>query len=105
MAELPNQEATTEDDLLRRFRNWPGFFWATLGLNLLFVYGMLGALGAPGMGIWLKVLVWLPFNAIATAVYYMLAVKLAPGRGGGFYRALCFALVAANWAVMLYAGE
>ena len=107
MTERPDQDGADQADAdpLKRFRNWPGFFWATLALNLLFVYGMLGIVGAPGMGIWLKTLVWLPFNAIATAVYYMLWVKLADARGSLFYRALCFFLVAANWSVMLYAGD
>jgi hypothetical protein len=94
-----------EADPLARFRNWQGFLWATVAVNVLFVYGMLGNVADPSVRTWFKALVWLPFNAIATAVYVMLAVKLARSPGKSFYRILCLFLVAANWAVMLAAGN
>jgi len=107
MSEQPDQAAANEagPDPLGRFRNWPGFFWATLALNLLFVYGMLGNVADPAASAWFKALVWLPFNAIATAVYLMLAVKLWQGYAGGVYRLLCLALVLGNWLVMFLAGS
>ncbi|MEW5769100.1 MAG: hypothetical protein AB1831_01930 [Pseudomonadota bacterium] len=94
-----------DKDTLDRFRNWPGFLAASLALNVLFVYGMLGNVADPAVRTWFKALVWLPFNAIATAVYLMLALKLARVRGGPFFLALCLVMVVANWAVMLWAGH
>ncbi|MEW6677043.1 MAG: hypothetical protein AB1421_03900 [Pseudomonadota bacterium] len=100
----PDVGPETETDPLVRFRNWPGFFWAALAVNVLFVYGMLGNVADPSVRTWFKALVWLPFNAIASAVYLMLAVKLAGVRGGTVFRVSCLALIIANWLVMFLAG-
>lgn len=94
-----------ERDTLDRFRNWHGFLLAALAVNALFVYGMLGNVADPGVRTWFKALVWLPFNAIATAVYLMLALRLSKGRGGGFLAILCGAVAMGNWVVMLVAGN
>jgi hypothetical protein len=105
----PEQASQTleggEQDDLERFRNWHGFLLAALAVNALFVYGMLGNVADPGVRTWFKALVWLPFNAIATAVYFMLAVRLSKRRGGPFYGILCLTVVVANWVVMLTAGN
>lgn len=100
----PPEPAPQAPDPLAGFRNWPGFFWATLALNLLFVYGMLGNVADPAQAIWFKTLVWVPFNAIASAVYLILAIKLSPRRGGAFYIGLCAIMAVANWLVMFLAG-
>lgn len=105
----PEHEPAVEDgedqDPLARFRDWRGFLLAAIGVNLLFVYGMLGNVGDPSVRTWFKALVWLPFNAIATAVYLMIAVKLSKHFGRAFYLILCLAMVVANWTVMLGAGH
>jgi hypothetical protein len=107
VAELPDHgtPAEVEADPLARFRHWGGFLLAALAVNVLFVYGMLANVADAGVRTWFKALVWLPFNAIATAVYLMLAVKLAQRSGGVFYRTFCLAMIVANWAVMLVAGH
>ena len=99
------EEDGADQDPLARFRHWGGFLLAALAVNVLFVYGMLANVADASMRTWFKSLVWLPFNAIATAVYVMLAVKLGQRWGGAFYRSLCLALIIANWAVMLVAGH
>jgi len=108
-ADAPGQEAVPPEDpgrdALDRFRNWHGFLLASLAVNALFVYGMLGNVADPSVATWFKALVWLPFNAIATAVYLTLAVRLGGGRGGKAYALLCGILVVANWVVMLAAGN
>jgi hypothetical protein len=75
---------------------------------------MLGQVTDPGTATWHKSLVWLPFNAIATAVYLAIMARLA-GAGGGaagsasaslgrvFYAVVCIALITANWAIMFAA--
>ena len=105
----PDQGEPTEDagpDPLARFRSWRGFLVAAMAVNALFVFTMLGH-NAPGVAIWHKVLIWLPFNAIATAVYLAIMSRLyrrgegqAPTLAGRFYAALCTTLIIANWAVM-----
>jgi hypothetical protein len=94
------------DDPLARFRSWRGFLVAAIAVNALFVFTMLGH-NAPGVAVWHKVLIWLPFNAIATAVYLAILSRLswrgegqAPTLAGRFYAVLCTALIIANWAVM-----
>ena len=94
-----------DEDSLARFRSWHGFLLATVVLNLLFVYGMLGNVADPTVRTWFKALVWLPFNAIASAVYLILAVKLSRGAGARFFRALCLFMAIGNWAVMWLAGN
>ena len=97
----PAGEDSTEKDPLARFRSWRGFLFASVALNLLFVYGMLAGVSDPSAAIWYKVLAWLPFNVIATAVYLAIMARLANARGGAFYRILCLVMIVANWAVLL----
>jgi hypothetical protein len=103
----PEQEPLTGEgrDALDRFRNWHGFLAAALAVNALFVYGMLGNVADPSVRTWFKALVWLPFNAIATAVYIMLAIRLSSTRGGKLYVILCGVVAVGNWGVMLAAGN
>jgi Ni,Fe-hydrogenase I cytochrome b subunit len=93
------EPAPPEDnpDPLARFRSWRGFLAAAVAVNVLFVYTMLGH-NAPEVALWHKMLVWLPFNAIATAVYLAILSRLA--REGLLYTLLCAGLIVANWAVM-----
>ncbi len=97
----PSGQDSAEKDPLARFRSWRGFLFASIALNVLFVYGMLGGVSDPSAAIWYKVLAWLPFNVIATAVYLAIMARLANSAGGTFYRILCLAMIVANWAVML----
>lgn len=101
----PQEEA--DHDPLARFRSWRGFLVAAIVVNALFVYTMAGH-SAPETAIWGKVLIWLPFNAIATAVYLAIMSRLywrgegrTPTLAGRFYAALCTVLIIANWAVMI----
>lgn len=100
LPDTPEQNAS-EPDPLSRFRNWRGFLAASIVLNLLFIYGMLGAVSDPIGGIWYKTLAWLPFNAIATAVYIAIMARLAGTPGGPFYRVLCILMIVLSWSVML----
>ena len=86
-------------DPLARFRSWHGFLLAALAVNGLFVWGMLDNARDPLQRIWFQTLVWLPFNAIATAVYYAVMQRL-PER---FYWLLCTLLIVANWLIMFIA--
>lgn len=98
-----------EPDPLARFRSWRGFLFASLAVNVLFVYGMLGGMADPGVATWYKALVWLPFNVIATAIYLAILGRLSRAdanrsrAGTAFYLVLCVALIVANWAVLLAA--
>ncbi len=100
-AELPN-------DPLSHFRNWRGFLAAAIAVNLLFGYGMWNNTADPSVAIWFKVLVWLPFNTIATTLYLVFMIKLGkPAEannhtGGMLYALLCAGMIIANW-VMLFA--
>lgn len=99
-------------DPLARFRSWRGFLLAAVVVNALFVWGMYGNTAGSGLGTWYKALIWLPFNAISTVLYYVLPTKLArldaeAGRSGplakaerSFYFVLCMAMILANWIVM-----
>ncbi len=98
--DAPEQDPA-EPDPLSRFRDWRGFLAASIVLNLLFIYGMLGAVSDPTGAIWYKTLAWLPFNAIATAVYLAIMARLADTPGGPFYRALCIIMIVLSWSVML----
>jgi hypothetical protein len=113
VADAPEQEAGPEvglhePDPLARFRDWRGFLLAAIAVNVLFAWGMTLGAGDPQTRIWNVVLVWLPFNFIATVVYYAMLVRLSgPERtplARGFYRALCIILIVANWTLMLRAG-
>lgn len=92
-------------DPLARFRNWRGFLFAAVAVNVLFVYGMVGNTADSSVAIWHKVLVWLPFNAIATALYLVFLLKLAHAGGlaglRGLYAVVAVAMIVANWTVML----
>jgi hypothetical protein len=89
-------------ELPARFRNWLGFLVAAVAVNLLFVWGMIGNSGDPKLALWYKALIWLPFNVIATLLYYVIRLKLADRRAGALYGALCLTMIAANWAVMFF---
>lgn len=89
-------------DPLARFRNWRGFLAATVLLNALFVYGLLAGTPDPTTKLLFKVLSWLPFNLIATALYYVFMVKLAKAQTGTrLYVVLCGAMIVANWLIMI----
>lgn len=96
----PVEPVAVEQDPLARFRNWRGFLFATIVVNLLFIYGMLGNTGDASLGIWYKALIWLPFNVIASVLYYVFKIKLADRAGGGYYGLLCLAMIAADWVIM-----
>ncbi len=87
---------------LARFRNWPGFLLASVAVNLLFAWGMIGNSGDPRLALWYKALIWLPFNVIATLLYYVIRLRLADRRGAPLYGALCLTMIAANWAVLFF---
>lgn len=102
IADLPEPD-TEEQDPLVRFRNWRGFLAAAIVVNVLFVYGMLGNTADASLAVWYKSLIWLPFNVIATVLYYVFKVKLRDTAGGTWYGILCLAIVVANWIVMIRA--
>lgn len=97
-------EPVAEADELARFRRWPGFLLASVLLNLLFLYGMLAMTSDAALATWYKTLIWLPFNVIATVLYYVFWIKLGrPGVAGLLYRLVCFAMAAGNWLAMFAA--
>lgn len=106
MAGQPDQEAmaATEQGPPGRFRSWRGFLLATIIVNALFVYGMLGAVRDPAAAAWLKALSWLPFNVIASVLYLVFVVRLSRARAGAAYACLCVGLILGNWIVMFSAG-
>lgn len=101
--------AEPQTDPLHHFRNWRGFLAAAITVNLLFVYGMWNNTADPGVAIWFKVLVWLPFNAIATALYLVFMIKLGKPTeanqhtGGTIHALLSGLMIAANWIVLILA--
>jgi hypothetical protein len=103
---VPEEQA---DDPLARFRSWRGFLFAAVAVNLLFAYGMLNNTADASVAIWFKVLVWLPFNAIATALYLACMIKLGKASesnnqtGGAFYALLCVFMIGANWIMLIAA--
>jgi hypothetical protein len=99
---LDNSSGDRLDDPLARFRNWRGFLAATIAVNALFVYGMIANVADPVVSTWFKAMIWLPFNAIATALYLMFMIRLSVF--GLHYVALCIALIVANWGIMFGAG-
>ncbi len=99
-------------DFLFRFQSWRVFLLVAIAVNALFVWGMWGAAADPGGGAWIKVFSWLPFNFIATALYFVFMVKLSradeavaqavggadrAGTHAAFHVVLCVAMIAANW--------
>jgi hypothetical protein len=63
----------------------------------------------PGVRGWFKALSWLPFNVIASVLYFVFMVKLSKADGdkaathGAFYVVICLAMIAANWIAMFVA--
>lgn len=96
-----------EQDPLARFRTWRGFLLAAIVLNALFVYGMFAAVSDPGVSAWVKALSWLPFNGIASVLYYVFMVRLtrdaSSQASGWFYQVICIAAIVANWAALFAA--
>ncbi len=89
-----------EPDPLARFRSWRGFLAAAIVLNALFVYGMFAGASDPSVRGWFKALSWLPFNVIASALYFVFMVKLSKAAP---YVVICLAMIAANWIAMFVA--
>ncbi len=90
-------------DPLALFRSWHGFLIAALVVNALFVWGMFGNVQDADQRLWYKTLVWLPFNAIASAVYYAIMQRLCSASRLCVYRLLCTGLIVANWLAMILA--
>jgi hypothetical protein len=63
---------------------------------------MIANVADPVVSTWFKAMIWLPFNAIATALYLMFMIRLSVF--GLHYVALCIALIVANWGIMFGAG-
>ncbi|OYY95216.1 MAG: hypothetical protein B7Y41_01530 [Hydrogenophilales bacterium 28-61-23] len=82
-----------------RFHSWRGFLFASVAVNLLFVYGMLAGMGDATVSIWYKSLVWLPFNVISTALYLAIMARLG-NSGWALFRVICVVMIVANWSVM-----
>lgn len=98
-----DQSEAREADPLARFRHWPGFLAAAVAVNLLFLWGMWGAVADPAHALLTKALSWLPFNVITTILYYVFKVKLADRPGGALYGTLCLVMIAANWTALFIA--
>ncbi len=88
----------------RRFQSWRAFLFAAIGVNALYLWGMVGLTRDPASAVWAKTLAWLPFNLIATVLYYVFIIKLSGTGGfalrslaGAFFVALCLAMIVANW--------
>ena len=100
-----------EQDPLAHFRSWRGFLAAAIVLNALFVYGMFAGASDPSVKAWFKALSWLPFNVIASVLYFVFMVKLSKvgggadkaGGNGALYIVICLAMIAANWIAMFVA--
>jgi len=100
--DLPEPSEGDPDPLVR-FRSWRGFLFAAVAVNLLFLYGIAGQSFEPTSAVLVKTLTWLPFNLIATVLYYVFMIKLgrdASGAalpGGRWYGALCIVMIVLNW--------
>lgn len=103
--QAPSESASdAAADPLLRFRNWRGFLLASLAVNALFVYGLLAGAPDPATKSLFKVLSWLPFNLIATALYYVFMVKLSRAETGTrLYSVVCAVMIVANWLIMIAA--
>ena len=116
--QAPTGPDPAEPDPLARFRTWRGFLLATIVLNILFVYGMIGSVQDPSVAAWTKALSWFPFNVIGSVLYLVLLTKLshadaacAQAAGGAdradthgtLYVVLCLLMVVANWFAMIVA--
>ncbi len=112
----PDQTPPDREDggaeALTRFRSWRGFLFVAIAVNGLYLWGMMGLVQDPGGAIWAKVLTWLPFNLIASVLYFVFLVKLSKadedaaragggadkaGTSGALYAVLCLAMIAVNW--------
>jgi hypothetical protein len=87
-----------------RFGSWRGFLYVAIAVNGLYLWGMTGQMGDPATAVWAKTLTWLPFNLIATVLYYVFIIKLSGtggltvrSLGGAFHVLLCLAMTALNW--------
>ncbi len=101
---LPTDDSGVAGETPRRFRSWRAFLFVAIGVNALYLWGMRGLAGDPAAAIWAKTLAWLPFNVIATVLYYVFLIKLSGSGGlsvrgpaGAFFVALCLAMIALNW--------
>ncbi len=103
----PSADNAVEADPLARFRTWRGFLFAAIVLNALFVYGMFAAASDPTVSAWVKTLSWLPFNVIASVLYYVFMIRLTQADASQvmnlFYRVICIAMIIANWVALLVA--
>lgn len=85
--------------LVSRFNSWRGFLFASVAVNLLFVYGMLAGMGDATLSIWYKTLIWLPFNVISSVLYLAIMARLG-NAGWRLFRILCMVMIVANWSVL-----
>jgi len=92
------EDGDSEKDPFGLFRSWHGFFAATVAVNLLFVITLLGH-NDPSVALWHKILLWLPFTAVVSAVYLAVMSRLP----SLLYRLACPLLIGLNWALLLFA--
>lgn len=93
-----------EGETPQRFQNWRAFLFVAIAVNALYLWGMTGLTRDPASAAWAKTLAWLPFNLIATVLYYVFIIKLSGTGGvavrslaGAVFVALCLAMIALNW--------
>jgi hypothetical protein len=86
-----------------RFQNWRAFLFVAISVNGLYLWGMLAQMGDAHIDAWTKALAWLPFNVIATVLYFVFLVKLAQGRAGLLFKGLCLAMIVLNWTAFFAA--
>ncbi|MEW5787246.1 MAG: hypothetical protein AB1899_05265 [Pseudomonadota bacterium] len=96
-------EADSAGGTAARFVSWPLFLFVAIGVNALYLWGMLAQMGHAVADPWTKALAWLPFNFIATVLYFAFYVKLGRGRAGAIFALLCVAMIALNWIVFFAA--
>lgn len=114
MTDAPEGEPAERDspDPRARYQSWRAFLFVAVGVNALYLWGMLNQMGDPSTAGWYKALTWLPFNVITTVLYYVFYMKLVkhdadaprgiqPARM--FYAALCMVMVVVNWSAMIAA--
>ena len=93
-----------------RFGSWRGFLLVAIAVNALYLWGMTALVRDPDNAIWAKTLAWLPFNLIASVLYYVFMIKLSGSGGlvprgpaGALYVALCMVMIMLNWIVFFAA--
>jgi hypothetical protein len=116
--QMPPDREDGGSDAQTRFRSWRGFLFVAIAVNALYLWGMMGQMQDPSTAVWAKVLTWLPFNLIASVLYFVFLVKLSKadedaaraaggadkaGTGGAFYAVLCLAMIAVNWSAFFAA--